>query len=126
MLHVLTSLFFQEVAVVSTGKAPESHSEAPAPIDADVTREVEIDVLYCGVCHSDLHTARQAVVCTAGFHTGSDFSIGSLTARPAEVEVRGVTVSMICPSVNASPCHRKCDSRSTGAFVVREPTMNRR
>ena len=29
--------------MVSTGKAPESHSEAPAPIDADVTREVEID-----------------------------------------------------------------------------------
>jgi hypothetical protein len=36
----------------------------------------------------------------------------------------GVRVSMTCPSVNASPCQRKCDSRSTGALVTREPTMN--
>ena len=34
-------------------------------------------------------------------------------------------VSMIWPSVNASPCQRKCDSRSIGALVTREPTMNR-
>ena len=32
---------------------------------------------------------------------------------------------MTCPSVNASPCQRKWDSRSTGALVTREPTMNR-
>lgn len=34
------------------------------------------------------------------------------------------SVSIICPSSKASPRHRKCDSRSTGTFVVREPTMN--
>jgi len=38
--------------------------------------------------------------------------------------VFGVTVSMTCPSLNASPCQRKCDSRSTGALVTRDPTMN--
>lgn len=38
---------------------------------------------------------------------------------------RGVMVSMICPSVNAVPCQRKWDSRSLGALVTREPTMNR-
>ena len=38
----------------------------------------------------------------------------------------GVMVSMICPSVNASPCQRKWEARSMGAFVVREPTMNLR
>lgn len=38
----------------------------------------------------------------------------------------GVMVSMICPSVNASPCQRKCEARSIGALVIREPTMNRR
>jgi hypothetical protein len=40
--------------------------------------------------------------------------------------VRGVMVSMIWPSVKASPCQRKWDSRSLGALVTREPTMNRR
>jgi hypothetical protein len=32
---------------------------------------------------------------------------------------------MTCPSVNASPCQRKCEARSIGALVTREPTMNR-
>ena len=31
---------------------------------------------------------------------------------------------MTCPSANASPCQRKCDSRSTEALVTRELTMN--
>jgi len=35
-------------------------------------------------------------------------------------------VSMICPSLNASPCQRKWEARSMGALVVREPTMNPR
>lgn len=39
-----------------TGKSPL----APLAIDrrAPLARDVTIDVLYCGVCHSDLHTAR--------------------------------------------------------------------
>src|SRR3954452_10252459 len=32
---------------------------------------------------------------------------------------------MTWPSMNASPCQWKWDSRSTGALVIREPTMNR-
>lgn len=35
-------------------------------------------------------------------------------------------VSMSFPSVNASPCHRKCDAGSAGALVTRDTTMNRR
>ena len=31
---------------------------------------------------------------------------------------------MTCPSPNTSPCQRKCDSRSIGALVTRDPTMN--
>ena len=33
-------------------------------------------------------------------------------------------MSMICPSVKTSPCKWKWDSRSAGALVAREPTMN--
>lgn len=36
--------------------------------------------------------------------------------------VRGVMVSMIWPSVKASPCQRKWDSRSLGALVARDPS----
>lgn len=43
MLHVLTSLFFQEVAVVSTGKAHESQKQVHAPLDADVSRTAALD-----------------------------------------------------------------------------------
>ena len=43
MLHVLTSLFFQEVAVVSTGKAHESQKQVHAPLDADVSRTAVLD-----------------------------------------------------------------------------------
>lgn len=38
----------------------------------------------------------------------------------------GSCVSISCPALNASPCQRKFEARSFGAFVVREPTMNRR
>jgi hypothetical protein len=38
----------------------------------------------------------------------------------------GSCVSISCPALNASPCQRKCEARSFGAFVIREPTMNRR
>lgn len=34
--------------MVSTGKAPEQQSQAPAPIDADITREVELDDAMLG------------------------------------------------------------------------------
>ena len=50
----------------------------------------------------------------------------SLSLRAAVVATLGVIVSMTCPSVNASPCQRKWEARSTGALVTREPTMNRR
>jgi len=43
VLHVLTSLFFQEVAVVSTGKAHESQKQVHAPLDADVSRTAVLD-----------------------------------------------------------------------------------
>ena len=35
-------------------------------------------------------------------------------------------VSMTCPSVKASPCQWKCEAKSAGALVTREPTMNRK
>ena len=38
--------------------------------------------------------------------------------------IPGVMVSMTCPSTKAVPCQRKWDSRSFGAFVTRDPTMN--
>src|SRR4029077_16644619 len=66
-------------------------------------------------------TARQAFGCSAGSHTGSARSLRLLTLLR---ECRGVTVSMICPSVKASPFQWKWDSRSFGALVMREPTMN--
>jgi len=43
VLHVLTSLFFQEVAVVSTGKAHESQKQVHAPLDADISRTAALD-----------------------------------------------------------------------------------
>ena len=53
------------------------------------------------------HTARHDRSCTAGSHTGSARLVTSLTEAALVVATRGVMVSMICPSVNASPCHRK-------------------
>lgn len=38
----------------------------------------------------------------------------------------GVSVSISCPSLKASPCQRKCEARSLGAFVIRNPTTNRK
>ena len=42
--------------------AAQSATDSLAPFDvarrAPGARDVEIDILYCGVCHSDLHTAR--------------------------------------------------------------------
>src|SRR5215470_14590906 len=67
------------------------------------------------------HTARHDVGCAWGSHTGSASMAGSLSRlRPA----LGVRVSMTCPSLKWSPCQRKCDSRSIGALVSRDPTMN--
>src|SRR4051795_7732531 len=69
------------------------------------------------------HTARHDPGCCSGSQMGSNLCLGlfSMLRR-----FFGVIVSMICPSLNASPCQRKWDSKSTGALVTREPTMNRR
>ena len=68
-------------------------------------------------------TARHDFGCSSRSQAGSARRAGSLSVF---LPVFGVRVSMTCPSVNASPCQRKCDSRSTGALVTREPTMNPR
>ena len=68
-------------------------------------------------------TARQDFGWSFRSQAGSARRAGSLSLF---LPFFGVTVSMTCPSVNASPCQRKCDSRSTGALVTREPTMNPR
>ena len=60
-----------------------------------------------------------------GSQTGSAFTFGSLALTAVPRWSRGVMVSMTWPSMNASPCQRKWDSRSFGALVTREPTMNR-
>src|SRR4051794_37623944 len=69
------------------------------------------------------HTARHDPGWCSGSQMGSNLCLGlfSMLRR-----FFGVIVSMICPSLNASPCQRKWDSKSTGALVTREPTMNRR
>src|SRR3981189_655462 len=67
------------------------------------------------------HTARHALECSVGSQTGSARSLMLLTRLR---ECRGVTVSMICPSLKTSPFQWKWDSRSLGALVMREPTMN--
>ena len=66
-------------------------------------------------------TARQDLGWSSRSQAGSARRAGSLSLF---LPAFGVTVSMTCPSLNASPCQRKCDSRSTGALVTREPTMN--
>ena len=55
-----------------------------------------------------------------GSHTGSALR---LLSRSLLEPLLGVMVSMTWPSVKASPCQWKCASRSSGARVVREPTM---
>ena len=55
-----------------------------------------------------------------GSQTGSALR---LLSRSLLEPLLGVMVSMTCPSVKASPCQWKCASRSSGARVVREPTM---
>lgn len=56
-----------------------------------------------------------------GFQTGSARCLASLTCV---LPCRDLTVSVICLSVKTSPFQLKWDSRSPGAFVIREPTMN--
>ncbi len=66
-------------------------------------------------------TARQDFGWSSRPQAGSARRAGSLSLFfPAF----GVTVPVTCPSLNASPCQRKCDSRSTGALVSLDPTMN--
>lgn len=67
--------------------------------------------------------ARHAPVSRSGFQTGSVRNLVSLTRV---LPCRGVTVSMTWPSVKRSPFQWKWDSRSPGALVTREPTMNDR
>ena len=55
-----------------------------------------------------------------GSQTGSALR---LLSRSLLEPLLGVMVSISCPSVKASPCQWKCASRSSGARVVREPTM---
>ena len=55
-----------------------------------------------------------------GSQTGSALR---LLSRSVFEPLLGVMVSMTWPSVKASPCQWKCASRSSGARVVREPTM---
>jgi len=71
------------------------------------------------------HTARHDFSWTAGSQTGSARLAESLLLITVSRWSRGVMVSMTWPSVKTVPCQRKWDSRSLGAFVTREPTMNR-
>src|ERR1043166_8609314 len=47
-----------EVKAFGTGSATESLKQMPISRREVTPKDVEIDILYCGVCHSDLHTAR--------------------------------------------------------------------
>lgn len=50
----------ETISVKAFGTAAPEADLVPINIDRRVVtpRDVEIDILYCGVCHSDLHTAR--------------------------------------------------------------------
>lgn len=53
----MTTTLAYAAQAATTALAPFSiERRAPGPDD------VQIDILYCGVCHSDLHTARSFVI----------------------------------------------------------------
>ena len=62
------------------------------PMDIDrrevTDNAIEIDILYCGVCHSDLHTAR------------NDWGFTSYPAVPGH-EIVGKVNRFFCPSIEA-------------------------
>src|SRR5678816_158726 len=79
---------------------------APGP------RDVQIDVLYCGVCHSDLHTVRskgspRTYPCVPGHEI-----VGRITAVSAEVTAFAVD-ALAAVDCMVDSC-RTCDSCGSG------------
>lgn len=97
------------------GYAAQSATAALAPFNFDrrATREddVEIEVLYCGVCHSDLHTARNdwhdTVYPSVPGHEiiGKVLSVGSKISRFKVGEYVGVGC-MVDSCQHCQPCHQ--------------------
>ena len=104
----------------TTPLAPFSFERrAPGPLD------VVIDILYCGVCHSDLHTARNewrnTVYPSVPGHEiiGRVTAVGDLVTRFKVGDIAGVGC-MVDSCQHCTPCaqglEQYCDNGSTGTY----------
>jgi uncharacterized zinc-type alcohol dehydrogenase-like protein len=75
-------------------------------------RDVQIDILYCGVCHSDLHTARDEWHNTLYPSVPGHEIVGRVSATGAEVE-RFRTGDLAGVGCMVDSC-RRCDSCNAG------------
>ncbi|HEY0202303.1 MAG TPA: alcohol dehydrogenase catalytic domain-containing protein, partial [Burkholderiaceae bacterium] len=92
-----------------------------APGDLDVA----IDVLYCGVCHSDLHTARNEwggtiYPCVPGHEiVGRVTAVGALAGKFKVGDIVGVGC-MVDSCQHCAPCaeglEQYCDNGFTGTY----------
>ncbi|MDM0066267.1 NAD(P)-dependent alcohol dehydrogenase [Variovorax sp. J31P207] len=92
-------------------------------------RDVAIDILYCGVCHSDLHTARSewgpaAYPCVPGHEiVGRVRAIGNEVSRFKVGDLVGVGC-MVDSCQHCQPCadglEQYCDNGMTGTYDSQE------
>ena len=104
----------------STPFAPFSFERrSPGPLD------VALDILYCGVCHSDLHTARNewqntVYPCVPGHEiVGRVSAVGELVSRFRVGDLVGVGC-MVDSCQHCAPCvdglEQYCDNGFTGTY----------
>ncbi len=96
-------------------------------------KDVEIDILYCGVCHSDLHTARNDWGGTVYPSVPGHEIVGTVTAVGSEVKKFkvGDTVAVgclvdscrTCPSC-ADDLEQYCENGWTGTYNGKDKYLN--
>ncbi|QEY24069.1 NAD(P)-dependent alcohol dehydrogenase [Neisseria animalis] len=115
--------------------AAQSPSSPLAPFDFERRdlrdNDVEIDILYCGVCHSDLHTARAdwgeafSLYPVVPGHeiVGRVKSIGSAVSKYKVGDLVGVGC-MVDSCQECPPCHHDleqfCEQGMTGTYSSRD------
>ncbi len=118
----------------SFGYAAQSASAPLAPISFERRdpgpRDVQIEILYCGVCHSDLHTARNEWQNTLYPVVPGHEIVGRVTRVGAEVKKfsAGDTVGVGCMVDSCRKCEscregleQYCEVGMTGTYNSPEP-----
>ena len=117
------------VVISTKAYAAQSPTSALAPFSFDrrepTATDVQIEILFCGVCHSDLHTARDewggtVFPCVPGHEiVGRVTTVGSSVTKFKEGDLAAVGCMVdsdrTCPSCRDG-LEQYCDSRATFTY----------